>query len=354
MHRMIAIALCLPIMALGCSGCNRESGNADKPRLNGGGSTFVFPMMSKWTAVYEKEKGVQVNYQSIGSGGGIQKFTTKEFDFGASDAPLNPEQTEKAKKSGGDALHVPLVLGAVVPAYNLSEIDDTLHLTGPILADIFMRNITKWDDNRIKEINPKIAGKLPAKNIVVVHRSDGSGTTHIFADFLAKVSPEWKKDVGVSTALKWHEDTVGAKGNEGVAGQVKLNPGSIGYIEMTYALQNQIKFAALQNQEKEFILGSLEATTIAADNSLSQIPDDLRFSITNAPGKGSYPMSGTVWALIYEKQSGVKGKETVEFLKWVVREDGGQKYARDLHYAPLPKGLSERAEKMLSRAKVAN
>ncbi len=344
--------ICLSLGLLALAGCNRDNGGqAAKPRLNGGGSTFVYPMMSKWAALYETDKGVQINYQSIGSGGGIQKFMSKEFEFGCSDAPLNAEQLEKAKKSGGNVLHIPLVLGAVVAAYNLSEVEETVQLSGPVLADIFMRKITKWDDDRIKAINPKSADKLPAKNIVVVHRSDGSGTTHIFADYLAKVSPEWKKEVGVSTSLKWHEDTVGAKGSEGVAGQVKLNGGSIGYVEMTYALQNQIKFAAVQNQEKEFVLGSLEATTVAADNSMSQIPEDLRFSITNAPGKGSYPICGTVWALIFEKQSGAKGQETVSFLRWLVREDGGQKHTRDLHYAPLPKGLSERAEKMLAGAK---
>jgi phosphate transport system substrate-binding protein len=356
MNRIICAAmlgsfLLLPL-ACGPSNNNDKGSTGDKPRLNGGGSTFVFPMMSKWAAVYEKDKGIQVNYQSIGSGGGIQKFTSKEFEFGCSDAYLNEEQMEKAKKSGGELVHIPLVLGAVVPVYNLSEIDDTLQLTGPLLADIFMRKITKWDDDRIKAINPKITGKLPAKNIVVVHRSDGSGTTHIFADYLAKVSPEWKKDVGVSTSLKWHDDTVGAKGNEGVAGQVKLQSGSIGYIEMTYALQNQLKFASVENQEKQFILASLESTTKAADNSLTNIPDDLRYSITNAPGKGAYPVCGSVWALLFVQQSGAKGDETVKFLRWVTREDGGQKYCKELHYAPLPKGLAERVDKMLAKVSV--
>src|SRR5262245_48377100 len=284
MLRQLLTGLCA-ITLLAAAGCGRNAENKDgaakttpkntktasntegtKPRLNAGGATFIYPMMKKWTGIYEKEKGVQINYLSIGSGGGIQKFTTKEVDFGCSDAPLNEEQMDKAKQSGGDLVHIPLAMGAVVPAYNLADVKEPVQFTGAVLADIFMRKITKWNDEKLKAINPKIASQLPDLGIVVVHRSDGSGTTYMFADYLAKISPEWKKEVGVSTSLKWAKDTTGAKGTEGVAGQVKLNPGAIGYMELTYALQNKIAYGAVENQEKEFIRGSLEAVTTAADN----------------------------------------------------------------------------------------
>jgi phosphate ABC transporter phosphate-binding protein len=340
----------------GCSSDTGKSGGGDKGgeavRLNAGGSTFVYPIMSKWAAVYEKEAGDQINYQSIGSGGGIQKMTTQEFDFGCSDAPLNEEQTEKARSSGGEVVHVPLVMGAVVPIYNLEEVKEPLQFSGEVLADIFLRKITKWNDERIKKINPKAADQLPAKNIVVVHRSDGSGTTYVFADYLGKVSPEWKAKVGVSTSLKWGDDTTGAKGSEGVSGQVKNSAGAIGYVEMTFALQSKIRFAAMQNQEKEFVVADPASVSAAAANSLTKIPDDLRYSLTDAPGKGSYPISGTVWAIVYVDQPAGKGKHVVDFLRWVTREDKGQSYANDLHYAPLPKGLIKRIDDKLATIKV--
>jgi phosphate ABC transporter phosphate-binding protein len=347
---VIALASLSAVLAPGC-GHKKDEGAS---RLNAGGSTFVYPLMSKWAGVYEKEKNVQVNYQSIGSGGGIQKMTAKEFDFGCSDAPLNDEQLAKAKSAGGDVVHVPLAMGAVVPAYNLGEVSEPLQFTGPVLADIFLRKITKWNDERIKACNPKVADKLPAKDIVVVRRSDGSGTTYIFADFLAKVSQEWKEKVGVSTSLKWPEDTTGAKGSEGVAGQVKLNNGAITYVEMTYAMQNEIRFGAVQNKAGEFIVADLDSVTTAAKSALTSIPDDLRYSLTDAPGKGSYPISGTVWAVLYVDQPAGKGQATVDFLRWVTREDKGQKYARELHYAPLPAGLIERVDAKLALVKTAS
>jgi phosphate transport system substrate-binding protein len=325
-----------------------------KPRLNAGGATFIYPMMKKWTGVYEKENGVQINYLSIGSGGGIQKFTTKEVDFGCSDAPLNDEQMDKAKQSGGDLVHIPLAMGGVVPAYNLADLKEPVQFSGPVLADIFMRKITKWNDEKLKAINPKIASQLPDLGIVVVHRSDGSGTTFVFADYLAKVSPEWKKEVGVSTSLKWAKDTVGAKGSEGVTGYVKQNQGAICYVELNYATQNKIAYGAVQNQEKEFVLASLEAVTAAADNSTQQIRDDLRYSLTDAPGKGSYPISGTTFAFLWVNQTGAKGREVVDFARWVTREDGGQKYCKEFDYAPLPKSLIGRVDKMLDKVKVSD
>jgi phosphate transport system substrate-binding protein len=321
-------------------------------RLNGGGSTFINPLMSKWEGVYEKERGVQINYQAIGSASGITKLTEKEFNFGCTDAPLNDEQLNKARANGGEVVHIPLILGAVVPAYNLEGIEG-LQLTGPILADIFLRKIKRWDDKRIKEVNTKIADKLPAKDIVVVRRSDGSGTTYIFADYLSKVSQEWMEKMKVSTSLKWPEDTTGAKGNDGVANQVKLSPGAIGYIELTYALNENIPFAAVQNHAGKFHKATFEGVTAAANNTLDKIPDHLRYSYTDAPGEESYPISGTVWAVLYVQQQAGKGQQVVEFIKWATREDGGQKYAKDLHYVPLPKGLIEKIDKALATVKVA-
>jgi phosphate transport system substrate-binding protein len=338
--------------SIGCRG--EKTKNAETTtakRLNGGGSSFVYPLMSKWVGIYEKEKNVQVNYQSVGSGAGIHKMTAKEFDFGCTDAPMNQEQMEKAKKAGGEVIHIPLVMGAVVPAYNLEEVTETLQFTGPLLADIFLRKITKWNDERIKAINPNVASQLPAKNINVVRRADGSGTTYIFSDYLSKVSPEWKESVGVDTSLHWPGDTIGAKGSEGMAGQIKLNPGAIGYIEVTYVLQNKISFGSVQNQAGEFILGSLDSVVIAANNCLTQIPDDMRFSLTNAPGKGPYPICGTVWAVLYTNQTGENGQQVVDFLRWATREDKGQKYTRDLHYAPLPKGVIDRIDAKLAQIK---
>ena len=208
---------CLAAACVGCGG-----GSGAKPRLNGAGSTFVFPMMSKWAAEYDKAKSVEVNYQSIGSGGGIQQMTAKTADFGCTDGPMNDEQLQKAKESGGDVVHIPLVMGAVVPAYNLEEVKEPLVFSGPVLADIFLGKIKKWDDKALQDLNPD--AKLPSKDIGVVHRSDGSGTTYIWVDYLSKVSPEWKKKVGVATSVDWPAGE-GAKGNEGVAGRVKAAPG---------------------------------------------------------------------------------------------------------------------------------
>jgi phosphate ABC transporter phosphate-binding protein len=329
------------------AGCFGRSDQRSEQRLNGGGATFIYPMMSKWTAEYDKATGVKVNYQSIGSGGGIQQMTAKTFDFGCSDGPMNEEQLKKAREVSGEVFHIPLVMGAVVPAYNLEEVKETLRFNGPVLADIFLGKIKKWNDPALQDLNPKAA--LPDKEIVVVHRSDGSGTTYIWVDYLAKVSSEWKTRVGVGTSVNW-PCGVGQKGNEGVAGQVKRSPGSLGYIELIYALQNDIKFGLVQNKEGEFIKASLESVTAAAAAALADIPDDLRYSITNAPGKGVYPISGTSWAILYVNQPAGKGKAVVDFLRWCTHE--GQKYTEELHYARLPPGLIERLEKKLDQVNV--
>ena len=343
MKRLSAIAAwgLAAVLAAGCGG-----GGSVK-RLNGGGSSFVYPMMSKWAGEYENAHRVQVNYQSIGSGGGIQQMTAKTFDFGCTDGPMNPEQLQKAKQTGGEVIHVPLVMGAVVPAYNLEEVTGPLTFTGPVLADIFLGKIKKWNDPALRELNPRAS--LPNKEIAVVHRSDGSGTTYIWVDYLSKVSPEWKKRVGVGASVDWPVG-VGQKGNEGVAGQVKRSPGSIGYIELIYADQNDITFGLVRNKEGRPVKGSLESVTAAAKGALSKIPDDLRYSITDAPGKDAYPISGTVWAVIYVNQPADKGQAVVDFLRWITHD--GQQYAEGLHYSRLPQGLVERLEKKLDMVKV--
>jgi phosphate transport system substrate-binding protein len=317
-------------------------------RLNAGGATFIYPMMSKWASEYDKAKGVKVNYQSIGSGGGIQQMTSKTFDFGCSDAPLNEEQLKKARETGGEAVHIPLVMGAVVPAYNLAEASEPLQFTGPVLADIFLGKIKRWNDAPLKELNPGV--NLPDQEIAVVHRSDGSGTTHIWVDYLSKVSPEWKSKVGVGTSVNWPTG-VGQKGNEGVAGQVKRSPGSLGYIELIYALQNNIPFGLVRNKEGVPVKASLESVTAAAAAALTEIPDDLRYSLTDAPGKDAYPISGTSWAILYVNQPADKAKAVVDFLRWATHE--GQQYTAALHYARLPAGLVERLDKKLDQVRAS-
>jgi phosphate transport system substrate-binding protein len=303
-------------------------------------------MMSKWAKVYEDATGVKINYQSTGSGAGIQQMMAQTVDFGCSDGPMNEEQLKNAKELHGDVVHIPLVMGGVVPAYTLESAKEPLKFSGPVLADIYLGNIKKWNDPALAKLNPGVA--LPDQQIVVVQRADGSGTTYIWVDYLSKVSPEWKKKVGVGTSVKWPTGT-GQKGNEGVAGMVKRTEGSIGYIELIYALQNKIKYGAVQNKDGAFVSASLESVTAAADHSLTEIPDDLRYSITDAPGKDSYPISGTSWGVCYTSNPGGKGKEVRDFLFWCTHD--GQKLCQALHYSRLPKALVERVEKRLELIK---
>jgi phosphate transport system substrate-binding protein len=304
--------------------------------------------MTKWASEYDKSRGIKVNYQSIGSGGGIQQMTAKTMDFGCTDAPMNAEQLKKAQESKGDVVHIPLIMGAVVPIYNLEEVQEPLHFSGPILADIYLNKIKKWNDPAIAKLNPTAA--LPNKEIVVVFRSDGSGTTFIWADYLSKVSSEWKSRVGLGTSLNWPTG-VGAKGSEGMSGQVKRSAGSIGYVELTYALHNNIKYGLVQNREGIAIKGSLESVTAAASAALADIPEDLRYSLTDAPGKEAYPISGTVWAVVYTNQPAAKEPALVAFLHWVTHE--GQQFAEDLNYARLPPGLVEKLDKKLDQIRAA-
>ena len=301
--------------------------------INGAGATFPYPIYSKWFDEYAKvDPSVRFNYQSIGSGGGQKQILAQTVDFGASDGPMSDENLSKAP---GKILHIPTVAGAVVMTYNLPG-NPALKLDGETIADIFLGKIKKWNDPKIAASNP--GAKLPDNEIVVVHRSDGSGTTFIFTDYLSKVSGDWKQKAGNNTSVNWPTG-IGGKGNEGVSGQVKQTPGAIGYVELIYALQNKMPYADLKNAAGEFVKPTIESVTAAL--ATAEIPDDFRFSMTNAPGKDAYPIAGATWLLVYQQQKdAAKGKKLVEFLKWAAKD--GEKMAKDLQYAPLPDTLQQR------------
>jgi len=297
-------------------------------QINGAGATFPYPIYSKWFSEYNKlHPTIQINYQSIGSGGGIQQVTAGTVFFGASDGPMNNQQISAAP----GIMHFPTVLGGVVPVYNVQGAGE-LKFTGQILADIYLGKITKWNDAAIAKVNA--GAKLPATDITVVHRSDGSGTTYIWVDYLSKVSPEFKSKVGVSTSVNWPAG-VGGKGNEGVSGLVTQTPGAIGYVELIYALQNKISYGPVQNAAGEFVKASVASVTAAASSAAANMPADFRVSITNASGKGVYPISSFTWLLLYQQpKDKAQGKVMVDFMKWALSD--GQKYCADLGYAPLP------------------
>ena len=319
--------------------------SAQKVQITGAGATFPYPIYSKWFAEYNKKNpNVEINYQSIGSGGGVKQLTSQTVVFGASDYPLTPEQLQAAP---GKILHFPTVLGAVVPIYNLPGVSAELKFTGPLLADIFLGKITKWNDSRIAKLNEGVS--LPNTDITVVHRSDGSGTTYIFVDFLAKLSPEWKKRVGVAGSVNWPVG-LGAKGNEAVAGMVKQTPGALGYTELAYATENKIAFGSVQNAAGKFIKASADSVTAAAAAAVKQMPADFRVSITNPPGDDAYPVASFTWLLLYQDaKDKAAAKIMVDFTKWALTE--GQKYAADLGYAPLPKGVVDLELKSLATIK---
>jgi phosphate transport system substrate-binding protein len=305
--------------------------------LNGAGATFPNPIYQKWFSEYNKlHKDVQINYQSIGSGGGIRQVLNGTVDFGASDGPMTDEQLSQSKIK---ILHIPTVLGADVPAYNVPGINGELKFTPDVLANIFLGKITKWNDPAIAKANPGM--NLPNQPIIVVHRSDGSGTTYIWTDYLSKVSKEWESTVGKATAVKWPVG-LGGKGNEGVAGQIRQLPGSIGYIELVYAVENKITYGSVQNAAGNFVKATLEGVTEAAASSKT-MPADFRVSITNAPGKTAYPISSFTWLLIPEQSKDAnRGKIIVDLLNWMVT--AGQKMAPDLSYAPLPQSVAEKVK----------
>jgi phosphate transport system substrate-binding protein len=298
--------------------------------VNGAGATFPYPIYSKWFDEYHKlHPDVQINYQSIGSGGGIRQLESGTVDFGASDQPMNEEQLAKSKNK---PLHFPTVMGAVVATYNLPGLNRELNFTPEALAGIFLGKVKKWNDAALKSANPGVP--LPANDIMLVHRSDGSGTSFIWTDYLSKISPEWKSQVGPGAAVNWPAG-LGAKGNEGVAGMVKQTPYSLGYVELIYALQNKMPYARVRNAAGKFVKPDLASVTAAAAGAASNMPDDFRVSITNAPGKDAYPVSSFTWLLIPGQiQDGAKKKILVDFVRWMLGP--GQKMAEPLSYAPLP------------------
>lgn len=295
--------------------------------INGAGATFPYPIYSKWFDEFHKKNPMaQINYQSIGSGGGIRQVTARTVDFGATDGPMNDEQLFAVD---GKILHLPTVLGAVTVITHLPGVDAKLNITGPVLADIYLGKIKSWDDPALTALNPGVA--LPSASIIVVHRSDGSGTTYCFTDYLSKVSGEWMKKVGKNTSVNWPVG-LGGKGNEGVAGTVKQTPNSIGYVELIYAIQNKMSFMSIKNKAGKFVEPSVESVTAAAAG--TTMPADYRVSITDASGDNAYPISTFTWLLVYQKTSGKKGEILKDFLNWMV--DEGQTFAPALGYAPLP------------------
>ena len=319
--------------------------SAQTLQINGAGATFPYPIYSKWFDQYHKmHANAEINYQSIGSGGGIRQLSSGTVFFGASDGPMTNEQITAA---GFRILHLPTVLGGVVPVYNIPEVSAELRFTGPVLAGIFLGKITKWNDGAIRASNPGV--NLPNTEITVVHRSDGSGTSYIWCDYLSKVSPEYKKTVGVATSVNWPAG-VGAKGNEGVAGLVKQTPGSIGYVELIYALQNKISYGAVQNQAGEWIRASTETVSNAATAASKVMPKDFRVSITNAPGHDVYPIASFTWLLLQETPKDVaRSRMMVDFMRWALTE--GQKFAPELGYAPLPAEVVALEMEALKRVK---
>ncbi|MBI3507712.1 MAG: phosphate ABC transporter substrate-binding protein PstS [Proteobacteria bacterium] len=320
------------------AGLSLGSARAQQITINGAGATFPYPIYSKWFDEYHKaHAGVQINYQSIGSGGGIRQVTEGTVDFGATDGPMSDEQIGKVK---GKILHIPTVLGAVVPTFNVEGVSE-LNLSGAVLADIFLGKITKWNDPAIAKLNKD--AKLPDAPITVVHRSDGSGTTFVFVDYLSKVSKEWETKVGRATSVNWPAG-LGGKGNEGVAGLVKQTPNALGYNELIYAVQNDIKYASVQNKSGNFVKADLASVSAAAAG--VKMPKDYRVSITDGAGAKAYPISSFTWLLVYEQNAAPKGRILKDFLGWML--DGGQKMASDLHYAPLPDGVKASIKKTIA------
>jgi phosphate transport system substrate-binding protein len=319
---------------------------AQKVQINGAGATFPYPIYSKWFSEYNKlHPDIEINYQSIGSGGGIRQLSAGTVFFGATDGPMTDDQIQGAL---GKVLHLPTVLGGVVPIYNLPGVSADLKFTGQVIADMILGKITKWNDPAIAALNAGVS--LPGTDVTVAHRSDGSGTTYIFVDYLSKVSANFKQKVGVATSVNWPVG-VGAKGNEGVAGVVKQTPGAFGYVELIYALQNKIDFGSVRNMDGEFVRSSLASVSAAAAAATKAMPSDFRVSITNAPGKGVYPISSFTWLLYYENAKDKKvARIMVDFTKWALTE--GQRFARDLGYAPLPESVVALEMEAIKRIKL--
>jgi len=331
------------VSSLAFTSCRQNgSGGEQVVKLQGAGATFPNPVYQKWLSEYSKlHPKVQIDYQSVGSGAGIKQIQAQTVDFGASDTPMKDEDLKAAP---AEILHIPTVLGAVVITYNLPSMNQPLKFSGEVVADIFLGKIKKWNDPKITADNPGVS--LPSTDITVVHRSDGSGTSGVFTDYLSKVSAEWKEKVGSGTSPSWPVG-IGGKGNEGVTGQIKNTPNTLGYVELVYAIQNKLPAAHIKNASGSFIEPSIQAVTAAAAASAANTPDDLRVSITNAQGPTAYPISSYTYILLYKNQKdAAKGKVVVDFVWWGIHD--GEKYAADLLYAPLPDDIVKRAEAKLN------
>ncbi|WP_078060313.1 phosphate ABC transporter substrate-binding protein PstS [Desulfotomaculum copahuensis] len=345
-RKLSLVMLSAFLLLLPLSGCGRQAagppGSGGKTvLLNGAGATFPYPLYSRWIDTYgQMHANVKINYQPIGSGAGIEQITKKTIDFGGSDAPMSDAQLKAAP---GEILHIPTVLGAVAVTYNLPGLTGHLKLTSAVLAGIYLREIKKWNDPRLTALNPEL--NLPDQNILVVHRSDGSGTTNIFTDYLSRVSPQWRERVGKGTAVNWPTG-IGGKGNDGLSRQVQANPGAIGYVELSYALLNNLPYALLRNSAGRFVAPTLESITAAAAGAAARMPSDLRVSIVDAPGENAYPVAGFTYILAYREQADPdKGRALADFLWWAVHD--GEKMARELVYAPLPPEVVTRVEQKI-------
>jgi phosphate transport system substrate-binding protein len=349
MKRALLIAVAFGLAVQGCGGTQGDRGpgaQGARVTVTGAGATFPYPIYSKWFDEYHKRHApVQINYQSIGSGGGIRQVLAGTVDFGATDGPMSDEQLGQAKVG---ILHLPTVLGAVVPTYNLQGLTGDLRLTRAALAGIFLGTVTKWNDPAIARANPGVA--LPSADIVVVHRSDGSGTTYVWTDYLTKVSDDWKARVGQNTSVNWPVG-LGGKGNEGVAGLVKQTPNALGYVELVYALQNRLAYGAVQNAAGAFVRADLASVTAAAASVAGAMPDDFRVSITDAPGASAYPIASFTWLLVpLQIPDAAKGTAIVDFLRWMLAD--GQAMAEPLGYARLPQDVVTRAQRAVTRIRV--
>jgi phosphate transport system substrate-binding protein len=340
----------IALLAVGCDGGKKGE------RLSGGGATFVDPIMQKWSAEYKSATGVEIDYSPQGSSDGIRKMTEKELEFGCSDAPMKKEQLETARGKGGDVIHIPVIAGGVAVIYNVPGAAD-LKLSGPVIAEIYLGKVTKWNDPQVAKLNP--GAQLPDLAIVPVYRAEGSGTSNIFTEFLSKVHTEFAQKIGASTSPRWPQIGTGQKGSNGVANHVKDNAGCIGYAEVSYAKTNGIAVAAVQNAGGQFVTPEADAVTAAAEWALAQPQTkepyslhELTYSLTNAAGERAYPICGFSYAVLYKKEPAKKGKALVEFLKWATTE--GQKYAVDLHYAPLPAELGKKVGERLGQVEFAD
>ena len=354
MKSFVFALLALGVLA-GCSNADGNTAAVDSTRsgrpsggatdLTGAGASFPYPLYSKWTAAYMAKTGQRINYQPSGSGAGIKQLSEGTIDFGGSDGPMSDQELAAAKH--GPILHIPTTLGAVVVTYNLPGVTQPLRMTPDVVADIFLRRIVKWNDPRLAAVNPGAA--LPATDILIVHRSDGSGTTYVFTDYLSKVSAAWAAGPGIGKAVTWPAGTLGGKGNEGVSAQVRQTEGSVGYVELAYATQNRMPVALIRNSSGNFVAPTIASITAAAAGVADTLSptSDFRLSIVNAPGRDAYPISSFSWILLYQKQDdAAKGRKLVDFLKWGITE--GQQHGADRDYAPLPPRLVESIHRKLA------